>query len=261
MPKIFVLTGPDVGHSCDVEAGALFGRADDCVVRLKDASISRHHARLERTAAGWSVVDLGSRNGVFWDGERVERVTLEEGREFTLGEVVLKFRDGALPKRYASPATQITTAAQASLEDEEIVLEGEWDDAKAAANVLPTATAFAPRAKPTEHGFGAHAAPAEQAQPSLARRQATEKLAAAGALPTQSKIGARGVLQYGKVESRDGFMQSDFDQQPLWIKFLILLVVLVVVAGVSWLAFRAVILLRGSPTDPPAIEESVEEAK
>jgi hypothetical protein len=245
MPKIFVLTGPDVGHSYEVEAGAVFGRADDCAVRLSDASVSRHHARLESTAAGFSIVDLGSRNGVFWDGERVERVSLEEGREFTLGEVVLKFRAGAAQK----PA--VVTKAPV-IEDHEIVLEGEWDEAKAqpAAAAPATMTAFTPRAPSTE-----------PAQPSIARRQATERLAAAGALPARSQIGARGVLQYGKVESRSGFLQSDFDQQPFWVKLLILFTVLVVVAGLSWLAFRAVVLLRGSPADAPAVEENAEEAR
>lgn len=241
MPKIFVLSGPDVGHSYDVQAGAVFGRADECAVRLHDASVSRQHARLEHTAAGWSVVDLNSRNGVFWDGARVLRVSLEEGREFSLGEVVLKFREGAAAK-------QPVVVKPVMDEAEEIVLEGEWDESRAPTVASPAMTAFTPRA-----------ASVEPAQPSIARRQATERLAAAGALPSPSKIGARGVLQYGKVESRAGVMQSDFDQQPFLIKLLILFAVLVVVAGVSWLAFRAVVLTRGSPE--PVIEENVDEAR
>jgi hypothetical protein len=246
MPKIFVLTGPDVGHSFEVAADAVFGRADDCAVRLGDASVSRHHARLEHTPAGWVIVDLGSRNGVFWDGERVERVSLEEGREFALGEVVLKFRTGVA----AQPAVVATAVA---IEPEEIVLEGEWDETKAPKPTAAPAdmTAFTTRA-PT----------AEPAQPSIARRQATEKLAAAGALPAaRAKVGARGVLQYGKVEARAGFLQSDFDQQPLWVKLLILLTVLIVIAGVSWLAFRAVILLRGTGVDAPAVEATAEDGR
>lgn len=248
MPKIFVLTGPDVGHSFDVRAGALLGRAEDCTVRLHDASVSRHHARLEHNDAGWSVVDLASRNGLFWDGARVERVSLEDGREFTLGEVVLKFRVGAVVK----PAI---TAPEPLVEEEEIVLEGDWDPKKAVSS-LPASAA---QAEVT--AFTRRTPAAEPAQPSIAQKQAAQRLAAAGLTPARSNVGARGVLQYGKVESRTGFLQADFDQQPLWIKFLILFAVLVVVAGLSWITFRAVILLRGAPEAQPTLEESIDESR
>jgi hypothetical protein len=248
MPKIFVLTGPDVGHTFEVQPGAVFGRAEDCTVRLTDASVSRHHARLEHTAAGFAIVDLGSRNGVFWDGERVERVTLEEGREFTLGEVVLKFRSGASAKP-AAAATAIT--------DEEIVLEGEWDESKAPPPAADPAamTAFTQRA-PVQPAPRPAAAPARPAP-----NKTAEKLVAAGVAPQRDNAGARGVLQYNKVESRAGLLQADFDQQPLWVKILLLFAVLVVVAGVSWLAFRAVILLRGSTANEPVVESTSEEAR
>ena len=46
MPQIFVLSGPDVGRSFEVRSGDTIGRSPDCIVTLKDPSVSRNHARL-----------------------------------------------------------------------------------------------------------------------------------------------------------------------------------------------------------------------
>jgi eukaryotic-like serine/threonine-protein kinase len=47
------------------------GRSSDNDVALSVDGISRRHARLERSAAGWQVVDLGSTNGTLLDSARL----------------------------------------------------------------------------------------------------------------------------------------------------------------------------------------------
>ena len=69
MPRLYILSGPDLGKSFDVEDGATIGRKAECAVYLRDASVSRHHARLERAADGWKIVDTQSRNGVSVRGD------------------------------------------------------------------------------------------------------------------------------------------------------------------------------------------------
>lgn len=64
-------------------ARTLIGRAPHCAVRIDDRQISAEHAALRWTGKEWQLRDLGSRNGTFVDGER-----LESGRGRTLSAQV-----------------------------------------------------------------------------------------------------------------------------------------------------------------------------
>src|SRR5260221_6003531 len=94
MPRLYILSGPDLGKSVDVVDGATMGRTVEWAVYLRDAPVSRTHARLERAADGWKIVDTQSRNGVSVRGERVPAAALGDGDEFQIGEVHLRFRLG-----------------------------------------------------------------------------------------------------------------------------------------------------------------------
>jgi hypothetical protein len=48
-------------------------------LRLDDSNVSRQHAMIERVSNAWYVVDLGSTNGVYVDGERVARRAVRDG--------------------------------------------------------------------------------------------------------------------------------------------------------------------------------------
>ncbi|HEX9093791.1 MAG TPA: FHA domain-containing protein [Coriobacteriia bacterium] len=61
----------------------LIGRGEGCLIRLGSARVSRCHARLVVAPDGVTVEDLGSRNGTWVGGRRVEgRVALDDGAEF-----------------------------------------------------------------------------------------------------------------------------------------------------------------------------------
>ena len=55
------------------------GRAADNAIALEDKRVSRQHARFFLDQGHWWVEDLGSSNGTFVDGERVQRHRLEGG--------------------------------------------------------------------------------------------------------------------------------------------------------------------------------------
>lgn len=65
-------------------------RNNDIVV--SDPKVSSFHARFDRTAEGFVLVDLRSRNGSFVNGKRVDAVVLETGDEVRLGTARLRYK-------------------------------------------------------------------------------------------------------------------------------------------------------------------------
>ena len=66
------------------------GRAFSADIRLEAAAVSRRHALLVREAGAVHVLDDRSVNGVWREGERIERATLRPGDRFEVGGVTLQ---------------------------------------------------------------------------------------------------------------------------------------------------------------------------
>jgi DNA-binding CsgD family transcriptional regulator len=68
--------------------------ADNDLVIETDPTLSRHHARVERVGAAWTIEDLNSKNGTLINGERIfGTCVLRHGDELQLGETQILFRD------------------------------------------------------------------------------------------------------------------------------------------------------------------------
>ena len=67
------------------------GRHPDADIFLDDVTVSRKHAEFQRQANRFEVRDLGSMNGIFVAGERVESATLTKGTEVLIGKFRLTF--------------------------------------------------------------------------------------------------------------------------------------------------------------------------
>ena len=63
------------------------GRSDACRLVIEHGTISRRHAVLKRVEGGFEVRDLGSLNGTWVNGWRVDRALLRPGDTLTLGDV------------------------------------------------------------------------------------------------------------------------------------------------------------------------------
>jgi ABC-type multidrug transport system ATPase subunit len=75
----------------------VIGRATDCDLCLPHATVSRYHALLERAGEGLRLRDLGSINGVWINGRRVnDRSGLQDGDRFGVGPFLLSLKDGAI---------------------------------------------------------------------------------------------------------------------------------------------------------------------
>lgn len=66
----------------------IIGRsARDAQVVVRDASVSRQHAMVERAVDGWYIVDMGSTNGVLLNGTRIARARIRAGDVLVVGPV------------------------------------------------------------------------------------------------------------------------------------------------------------------------------
>jgi two-component system, cell cycle response regulator len=90
--QLIQLTGANVGALYKLVGTHIIGRASDADLRIEGNGISRHHARVKLDGGGVEFEDLGSTNGSFVNGERVERRELQTGDKIQLGSAtILRF--------------------------------------------------------------------------------------------------------------------------------------------------------------------------
>jgi pSer/pThr/pTyr-binding forkhead associated (FHA) protein len=102
-------TGRMLGRNFALAGATVVGRAPECQLRLEEASLSRKHARLIPAEDGVILEDLGSTNGTFLNGERIQREVAKPGDE--IGFDTLRFRLFEMGKeddKYDSVATAQT---------------------------------------------------------------------------------------------------------------------------------------------------------
>jgi pSer/pThr/pTyr-binding forkhead associated (FHA) protein len=95
--RVVVTGGPDEGRALVLaEVGRPYqvGRAPGCALVLADDDVSREHASFERRWDGVEVRDLGSKNGVEVDGDRIDEVArLRDGQTVVVGSTRLRVED------------------------------------------------------------------------------------------------------------------------------------------------------------------------
>jgi two-component system cell cycle response regulator len=91
---LIVLAGSTVGEMFKLPAGeAVIGRGKRSEIELFDEGVSRAHARIRSAGDQVWVEDLGSRNGTFVNGEKVDqKMQLADGDKIQVGRTtILKF--------------------------------------------------------------------------------------------------------------------------------------------------------------------------
>jgi pSer/pThr/pTyr-binding forkhead associated (FHA) protein len=75
-----------------LEESSTIGRTAANAIALRDPSVSAKHARIVRGADGFTIEDLGSRNGTYVNSEKLsEKRLLAEGDLVRLGKIILTF--------------------------------------------------------------------------------------------------------------------------------------------------------------------------
>jgi RNA polymerase sigma factor (sigma-70 family) len=113
------------GREIDVPAaGAVVGRSSDCWLRLEDGLVSRHHARLDETEDGLLVEDLGSRNGVLVNQQKLSGPTrVAHGDVIGIGLQSMEVVDRHLLKRPETLSTMPPPSPRSQAAEEDAVEE------------------------------------------------------------------------------------------------------------------------------------------
>ena len=218
MAQLVILDGPDPGRAIDLAHGQRIGRLRSCEVAIVHASISREHARVELRGDDLWIVDMDSSNGLRVAGQRVREVMFEDGLEFALGGLEVRFAG-------ASAAEPL---------DEDF----EFDEA------------------PPQDADAGGLALEDPAEIELAatrltdRERALQGSAAATPVP-QPPRGAQPTVAFEAEERRaevlrdvsnepSGLLRGDLTQYPGWVQALLLFSALVFFAAVSWGAFTLI---------------------
>ena len=93
--ELAVVGGPLSGRSWPIGGRPMaVGRSEETDVFLDHHSVSRAHFRLQRAGDGWQVEDLGSTNGTWLAGRRIDGArTLEPGDIIEAGACLLQIRE------------------------------------------------------------------------------------------------------------------------------------------------------------------------
>jgi hypothetical protein len=73
------------------EGAVVLGRSRECELRLGDVDTSRRHAKIVCEGGRFVLHDLGSTNGTFVNGERIERRELQPGDRLQIGANTVTF--------------------------------------------------------------------------------------------------------------------------------------------------------------------------
>ena len=92
MPQVYVLQGPDKGKTFQLPDGyGLIGRHSPTIA-LTDTSVSRRHAELREQQGQWFLKDLGSANGTYLNGVKLDQPSeIRIGDQIRCGSTVFVF--------------------------------------------------------------------------------------------------------------------------------------------------------------------------
>src|SRR4051794_33316932 len=94
--QLIVVDGPNAGTEFDIAGSTVIGRDPSSGIVLDDAEASRRHASVSAAGDTITVEDLGSTNGTYVAGERIQGSRqVGSGDRIRIGTTVMEVRVGA----------------------------------------------------------------------------------------------------------------------------------------------------------------------
>ena len=105
--RVTIIAGPGSGEFfLDAPGESLIvGRTADCQIRIADQQLSRRHFRLAWNETVCQLTDLGSTNGTWINGQRIQEAILREGDEIAAGDSAFRIDRVEEPLATASAAS------------------------------------------------------------------------------------------------------------------------------------------------------------
>lgn len=104
------------------------GRRSECDISIKDPAVSGSHAQIQKLGKNYVIEDLGSTNGVVYNGRKVKQQILRNNDIITIGEHQLKFlitvEAATAPKPKPSAPRAPAAARSGPLNAQLVVLAG-----------------------------------------------------------------------------------------------------------------------------------------
>jgi pSer/pThr/pTyr-binding forkhead associated (FHA) protein len=89
---LVVRRGPNIGARFLLDADeTTAGRHPEADIFLDDVTVSRRHTQFLRHGTTFEIKDLGSLNGTYFDGVRIDAAQLKDGAEVQVGKFRLTF--------------------------------------------------------------------------------------------------------------------------------------------------------------------------
>src|SRR5689334_17308297 len=110
---------PDGRRDLRLESGDVWrlGRSPKCTIELKDETVSRNHAMIQRAENGeFHFIDLGSQNGSFVNDRRVSTpVALKNSDRIKIGRTVITFCNPIQSASKAPSYSDVNSSPQTAL--------------------------------------------------------------------------------------------------------------------------------------------------
>jgi hypothetical protein len=87
---LYVVNSAGDMHKIDKDT-FIIGRSRTCDLVIPSSKVSRQHSGICRENGEYYIEDLGSANGVWRDGVKIQKEKIKDGDEFMISEEVLKF--------------------------------------------------------------------------------------------------------------------------------------------------------------------------
>src|SRR5437660_7625370 len=122
MPRLVLLSEGLTGRTYELKTDkTTVGRVSDNAFEIPEASVSSHHAELTLRGNEVLVKDLGSTNGTFINGEKIEEGVLKPGQTLRVGMIEMRLETGDAAPAPATAAAPQPAASRKSLEQTRVI--------------------------------------------------------------------------------------------------------------------------------------------